>query len=112
MSNPTDATREALMRCIKDSFDEVNHTRPEKIPADALQNVNLYGQQGVFDSLQLVGFMVILEEKIAEQLGANLSIVSPKAVSRKVNPFRDVSNLMDYLVDELALASLSATNTP
>src|SRR5690348_9356111 len=107
MSKQVDTTRETLMRCIKDSFDEVNNTRIEQIPTDALPDVHLYGQQGVFDSLQLVDFIVILEEKIAEQLGANLSIVSPKAVSRKVNPFRDVSRLVDYIVDELAMATHS-----
>ncbi len=96
--------RDSLMRCIKDALDEVNTTRAEKIPTDDLDDIYLYGQQGVFDSLQLVDFVVIFEEKIAERVGAIVSIVSAKAVSRKVNPFRQVSTLVDYVVEEIALA--------
>jgi hypothetical protein len=97
------ALRDSLLKCIKDAFDEVNSTRAEKIPTDALDEIYLYGQQGVFDSLQLVDFVVILEEKVAERIGAVVSIVSPKAVSRKANPFRQVSSLVDYVIEELAL---------
>lgn len=95
--------RDALMRCIKDALDEVNTTRVEKIPTEALDDVYLYGQQGVFDSLQLVDFVMIFEEKVAERVGAVVSIVSAKAVSRTVNPFRKVSTLVDYVIEEIAL---------
>lgn len=93
------------MKCVKDALDEVNTTRVDKIPTAALDDVYLYGQHGVFDSLQLVDFIMVFEEKIAEQVGAVVSIVSAKAVSRKVNPFSKVSTLVDYVVEELALVS-------
>jgi hypothetical protein len=94
--------RDSLMKCAKDAFDEVNATREEQIPTNALNEVYLYGQQGVFDSLQLVDFILIFEEKIAEQVGAAVTIVSAHALSTKVNPFGTVSNLIDYVANEIS----------
>lgn len=92
---------DSLLTCVKAAFDEVNTTRVEKIQSDALRDINLYGQHGVFDSLQLVDFIMILEEKIDEQIGANVSIVSEKAFSRQVSPFATVSTLVDFVAEEL-----------
>lgn len=99
--------RASLIGCVKDALEEVNTTRIEKIPTDSLLDIYLYGQNGVFDSLQLVDFIIILEEKIAEQIGAALSIVSAKAVSRRVNPFRQVSSLLDYVEEEICSAPVT-----
>jgi acyl carrier protein len=96
--------RDALMICVKDAVDEVNTTRVEKIPTNALNEVYLYDQQGVFDSLQLVDFLMILEEKIVERVGASVAIVSERAFSRRVNPFGKVSTLVDYVAEEIAPA--------
>lgn len=92
----------SLMSCINDAFDEINTTRIEKIQTDALIDIHLYGQHGVFDSLQLVDFIMVLEEKIVERVGAPVSIVSEKAFSRQVNPFATVTTLLDFVAEELA----------
>lgn len=105
MTSEDKALRDSLMQCVKDALDEVNATRDERIPTDTLSDLHLYDQRGVFDSLQLVNFMVIFEEKIAERVGVVVSVVSEKAFSRKVNPFSRVSTLVDFVVDELAPAS-------
>lgn len=102
MTTEDQVLRDSLLKCVADAFDEVNATRDERIPTDELHDVCLYGQRGVFDSLQLVNFMIIFEEKIAERVGVSVSIVSENAFSRKVNPFRKVSSLVDYVVEELA----------
>ena len=100
--------RDSLMKCAKDALDEINTTRVDRIPTAALDDLYLYGQHGVFDWLQLVDFIMVFEEKIAEQVGANVSIVSAKAVSSKVNPFSKVSTLVDYVVEEIALVPATA----
>jgi hypothetical protein len=95
--------RESLMKCIEDALEEINTRRVEKIPANVLNNIYLYGQHGVFDSMQLINFLMIVEENIADRIGAAISIVSEKAVSRRVSPFRSVSTLMDYLLEEIGV---------
>lgn len=100
--------RESLLQCIKDGIEEMNTTRDEKIPTDALSDVHLYGQGGVFDSMQLINFLTVVEERMADQMGIVYSIVSEKAVSRKVSPFSHVSTLVDYLLEEVGSAEGSA----
>jgi acyl carrier protein len=100
--------RDSLLQCIKEGLEEVNTTREEKIPTDALEELRFYGDGGVFDSMQLVSFLMVVEEKMADQLGIVLSIVSEKAVSRKVSPFSNVSTLVDYLLEEIGEARESA----
>lgn len=96
--------RESLSRCVRDALEEVNATREVSIPTDDVADLYLYGQHGVFDSLQLVNFMIIFEEKIAERVGAAVSILSANAFSGRVSPFRKVSTLLDYVSEELARA--------
>lgn len=93
--------REAIRQCIRDSLDEINATREEKILADVDGEVHFYGDGGVFDSMQLVNFLMIVEERLADQLEITLSIVSEKAISRKVSPFSTASNLLEYLLEEV-----------
>lgn len=102
------AQRESLLLCIKDGLEEINATRDEKIPTDALEELRFYGDGGVFDSMQLVSFLMVVEEKMADQLEIVMSIVSEKAVSRKVSPFSTVTTLLDYLMEEIEEARESA----
>jgi hypothetical protein len=101
--------RESLLQCIKDSLDEINSMREEAIPTDTLDTVLLYGAGGVFDSMQLVSFLTVVEEKIADQLGISITIVSERAVSMKVSPFSNVSTLLSYLLEEVEAAEAVAS---
>ena len=96
--------REALLEYIKKGIEEINVTREQKIPIDDLDQVHIYGDGGVFDSMQLVNFLMVVEEKINDEMDLTITIVSEKAISRKVSPFSSVPALLEYLVEELSLA--------
>jgi hypothetical protein len=94
--------RESLLDCIKQGIEEINITREQKIPIEELDSIRIYGEGGVFDSMQLVNFLMVVEEKMSDQMGLAMTIVSEKAISRKVSPFSTVSALLEYLVEEAA----------
>jgi len=96
------ATKEEINSLIAESMSEMNETRSEKIPLGKLGSVVLYGEWGVFDSLQLVNFLMNLEEKISDKLDLSLSLTSDRAVSRKVSPFRSPEHLADFILEEIA----------
>ena len=79
------ATKAEINSLIAESMSEMNETRSEKIPLGKLGSVVLYGEWGVFDSLQLVNFLMNLEEKISDKLDLSLSLTSDRAVSRKIS---------------------------
>jgi hypothetical protein len=93
--------RETLLQCLREGVEEINVTREEKIPTNELEGINFYGDGGVFDSMHLINFLMIVEEKVVEQVGVPITIVSEKAVSRKVSPFSNVSTLIAFLVEEI-----------
>jgi acyl carrier protein len=97
--------REKIFDLIRDSFEEVNMTRSEKIPLDSLNELILYGEDGIFDSMQVVNLLTIVEEKIFDDMNVEVSLTSERAVSRKESPFRSVKNLIDFILEELDIAA-------
>lgn len=100
--------RDSLLQCIREGIEEINVTRDEKIPVEELDELNFYGEGGVFDSMLLINFLMIVEEKVVEQTGVSITIVSEKAVSRKVSPFSNASTLVAYLIEEIEEAQGAA----
>jgi acyl carrier protein len=96
-----------LLTLIKDVVDEVNERRDEKIPTTALSSLTLYGDNGVFDSMQLVNFLTQVEEAVEDEYDEEISLTSEKAVSQRVSPFSRVSRLVAFVEAELAEAGVA-----
>lgn len=79
-------------------------TRPEKISLDSLNDIILYGEDGIFDSMQVVNLLTIVEEKIYDDMNIEVSLTSERAVSRRESPFRSVKNLIEFILEELDIA--------
>lgn len=61
----------------------------------------LIGEDSVMDSFDFVSFVSILEEKIADETGRTVSIVSEKAFSKKYSPFKTIDRITDYVAELL-----------
>ena len=59
----------------------------------------LLGEDSVMDSFDFVSFVSILEEKIADETGKTVSVVSEKAFSKKYSPFKTVDRITDYVME-------------
>jgi acyl carrier protein len=101
--------REKIEALIVDAFSEISETRDDKIPTDQLVSLVLYGDAGIFDSMQLVNYLLLLEEKIAETLSLTLSLTSERAVSRRVSPFRSATHLADFIMEEIELGGAAGS---
>ncbi|MCZ0207336.1 hypothetical protein OZK63_18145 [Streptomyces sp. UMAF16] len=96
-----------LLALIQDVIEEVNERRDEKIPVTELTSLALYGDNGVFDSMQLVNFLTQVEEAVEDEYGEEISLTSEKAVSQRVSPFGRVSRLAEFIEAELAEAGVA-----
>jgi acyl carrier protein len=56
----------------------------------------LFGDGGL-DSVGLVRFIVMVEEKIEDETSVELTLASDKAMSRKSSPFATLQALADYI---------------
>lgn len=100
---------DSIYRVIMNALKQINQDRETPIDLAPGRSIVLYGQDGVFDSLGLVGFLVSLEEAIQDRLGMAVTLVSEKAVSRRVSPFSSVAALIQFVAEELGHAAPAAT---
>lgn len=63
------------------------------ITTDVNRSTKLYGGNGSMDSLDLVGLVIAIEEKLG------ISITSDKAFSEKKSPFSTFGKLVDFVKD-------------
>ncbi len=91
---------EKIYTIIMNTLEQVNQGRENPIDLARGRAIELYGRNGVFDSMGLVSFLVSIEEAIQDQLGMAVTLVSEKAVSQRVSPFSSVAALIRFVTEE------------
>lgn len=92
-----------ILKLIYDSIDEVNL---DIEPADQVQKTEdtvIFGIDSSLDSIGLVNFITIIEQKIEDETGRFITIADERAMSMETSPFKTVSTLKEYikmLIDE------------
>ena len=64
------------------------------------ENIRLIGTFSVFDSMELVQFIVEVESLLDEEFEIEIELTSEKAMSRRNSPFISINTLTEYIVDE------------
>jgi acyl carrier protein len=62
-------------------------------------NTVLFGSGSNIDSLSLVSVIVDLETLFFEEYGFEISLTDDRAMTREINPFDNVSNLVGYILE-------------
>ncbi len=88
-------TKNNIAEIVLSSLIELN-AELEK-PIEISENLVLMGDSGALDSMDFVNLMVIIEDKVFEELGKEITIVNEKAFSRKRSPFYNIETLSEYL---------------
>lgn len=65
------------------------------------ENLRLFGGDGILDSIELVNFIVSVEEAIEDEFNLSIVLADEKAMSRRTSPFGRVSYLVDYILELL-----------
>jgi hypothetical protein len=90
-------TKDNVMQTIFSALDEVNAGRnPEQQLKKHDQSI-LFGPEGQLESLELVGLILSVERKIAQQFGVAVTLADERAMSERNSPFRTVERLADYV---------------
>ena len=63
-------------------------------------NTRLIGTSSVFDSMELVQFIVEVESLLDDEFEIELELTSEKAMSRRNSPFISINTLVEYIIDE------------
>lgn len=88
---------EKVIQMIYDAFEEFSLQFPEDRQFEKSLDTVLYGDAGVLDSIELVNFIVAVEQKIEEEFSVFLSIADEKAMSQTRSPFKTIGTLSEYV---------------
>lgn len=91
--------KKKLEKIIINALKELNESLDEKI--EVKEGMDLLEGDSVLDSLDFVSLMVIIEEKISDELNRDITIVDEKAFSRKNSPFKNTDTLTEFLQEIL-----------
>mgnify|MGYP001160118411 CR=1 FL=1 len=62
------------------------------------KETRLIGSSGLFDSMDLVSFIVEVEEGLSDEFSLDIELANDSAMSRRTSPFLNVSTLSDYIL--------------
>ncbi|MBI4559137.1 MAG: hypothetical protein HY706_16250 [Candidatus Hydrogenedentes bacterium] len=89
--------RDKVIRLIYAAVDEINETLPQERQVTKSVETVLFGRSSTLESLDLVGLIVSLEEKLQEEFDTSFTLADERAMSQQRSPFRNIGTLADYI---------------
>lgn len=94
-----------LQQIIFDALELTNYAREDERQIEITPDTLLFGNDGVLDSMELVGLLISIEEALLDE-GVEVVLSDERAMSQSRSPFRSVASLKDYIaavINESAL---------
>ena len=90
--------RSGIIKIVFNSIETLNEEKEDKDNLLALEEeTRLLGRGAKLDSLGLVTLIVDIEQRLADEIGMEISLTDEKAMSQTRSPFRDVKSLVNYI---------------
>jgi len=94
-------SRDQAVTAIYEAIDELN-PQLDGVTLERSEDTILFGEGAVLDSLNLVNLVMMVEQNIMMETGAEVLLASEAAMSRKRSPYRSVKALADYAAEVAA----------
>lgn len=85
------------LKLIYDSIDEINLDLDSTEKIQKSEDTVIFGIDSSLDSIELVNFITVIEQKIEEETGRFITIADERAMSLESSPFQTVSTLKGYI---------------
>ena len=93
--------KDKVTQLIFDSIDLLNEQLPANNPIEKSVDKMLIGVSGQLDSLGVVNLSVIIEEKVENSFGLEMSFIDDHAMSKETHPLTSIETLQSYLTELL-----------
>ena len=94
-----ESVKKALIELLAEFVEENDILLPNDVILD--ENLRMIGSNALFDSMQLVQFIVEVENLLEDKFGIEIELTSEKAMSRRTSPFISINTLIKFIFDEL-----------
>lgn len=92
---------ERVLECVYAALDEANEDRDERPPLPKSLDTEIHGGKGNLDSLQLINFLVAVEEGVEREFRVQVPLTDDRVLVREPNPIESVRTLVDYIEELL-----------
>lgn len=89
--------REKVLQIVYKSIEAINDERQNEHRLELKEETRLLGSKSKLTSLALVTLIIDVEERLADEVGVEISLADEKAMSQTRSPFRDVKSIVDYI---------------
>ena len=93
-----DISEQAVTEMVFGVIDGINKHAKGKKKLEKSLDYQLYGDGGNLDSMDLVGFIVDVEQSVVKNFGVSVALANEKSLSQTNSPFRTVGTLIEYVV--------------
>ena len=100
--------RERVVKAIYGAVEELNKQLPKGVHVEKSLDAPLYGKSSKLESIDLVGFIIEVEDKIKEEFGVPITIADEKAMSQHHSPFLTLGTLSEYVANLLGANGASS----
>jgi len=91
-----------VIEIIKNAFEEIMELKEEYRKLKEINEITpIFGKDALFDSMDLVYFLVTVEEKVRNKYNVSISLTDEKAMSQRNTPFKNVKTLSEYIINIL-----------
>jgi len=91
-------SEQAVTDMVFNVIDGINEHSPGKEKLEKSLDYPLYGDDGNLDSMDLVGFIVDVEQALVREFGVSIALANEKSLSQINSPFRTNATLIAYVV--------------
>ena len=88
---------EKVLHAVYAALDELNRRRPSDSRLSRDPDTPLAGSSGALDSLELVTFVVAVEQKVEDAFGTTVTLTDAELWVRENGPFLTVGTLAAYI---------------
>ena len=86
-----------LEQCIYPAVREMALSHERDVDSALKPDVPFMGAYAIFDSYEFVSLMILIEKNIPKVVGKKIRLLSEKAFSHKLSPFKDAQSLAQYI---------------
>ncbi|MCB1069037.1 MAG: hypothetical protein H7A43_10810 [Verrucomicrobia bacterium] len=98
----TQPSREAIQTLVTQCLQEILNQRGTELSAPLTADTPMFGTGGLLDSIGIVTMIVDVEQTIAAEFNATVSLADDRAMSQRNSPYRSISALTDYILGQLS----------
>jgi acyl carrier protein len=90
-------TREEINQVVLNTFKQVIRDNEKSMEREPDETTPIMGADSPFDSVDLVTFIVALEQVLEDDWNISVILADDRAMSQEVSPFKSIGSISNYI---------------